>query len=92
MIYQGHIRQANISLADRFNNTGVSSDMNKTALVIIPGVTHMAIINLGDGSAGIAFFSSMEKAISYMKADEERYCDDIIDISRGIEVDPERWL
>lgn len=59
--------------------------------VIIPGVTHMAITNNGDGSSGAVFFSSQKTAEAYMKEDNERFCDDILDISRGIEIDPQRW-
>lgn len=56
--------------------------------VIIPGVSHMAITNLGDGSCGVSFFSSQARAERYMENDPERYCDDIIDISSGVTVDP----
>ena len=59
--------------------------------VIIPGVTHMAIINLGDGSATAKFFSSQEAAEAYLEEDEERLCDDIRDITCGVEVDSKRW-
>lgn len=58
--------------------------------VIIPKATHMAIVNGGDGSAYALFFSSAEGAERYMEEDPERFCDDILDISRGIEVDPVR--
>lgn len=59
--------------------------------VIIPGVTHMAITNGGDGSAYAVFFSSAERAEQYMEEDPERFCDDVHDISRGIDVDPLRY-
>lgn len=59
--------------------------------VIIPGVTHMAVINGCDGSAYALFFSSAERAERYLAEDGERFRDDILDISRGVEVDPLRY-
>lgn len=56
---------------------------------IIPKATHMAIVNGGDGSAYALLFSSREGAERYMEELAERFCDDIINIERGIELDPE---
>jgi hypothetical protein len=51
----------------------------------------MATVNGGDGSAHSLFFSSRQRAERYMDEDPERFCDDISDISDGIEVDPVRY-
>lgn len=59
--------------------------------VIIPGVTHMAIINGGDGSAWAQFFSSETLATEFMEEDEERFCDDVLNVSEGVDVDTTRF-
>ena len=56
--------------------------------VIIPGATHMTVINSGDGSAYVRFFSSRKLAERFMEGIEDRFCDDIINVSSGVEVDP----
>lgn len=51
----------------------------------------MAIISGGDGSAYAHLFSSKGRAERYMGEEPERFCDDIIDITHGMEIDPERY-
>lgn len=58
-----------------------------TNKVIIPGVTHIVLKSLGDGSCWPYFFSSEKKANAFAKSLQERFCDDVIDITDGIEVD-----